>query len=117
MEQPEFFLESPSDESVTAALNYYGIKYPEVVLSQAKLETGNYRSRVCKECNNLFGLYDSKNKCYFEFDHWTESVEAYGSMIQYKMKKDEDYFSFLDRIGYAEDPEYLVKIKQIMISL
>jgi hypothetical protein len=38
-----------------------------IVLAQALLETGYFKSRVCKEYNNLFGLYDSKNREYFRF--------------------------------------------------
>ena len=34
-------------------------------------------------------------------------------MIQYRYKNDEDYYHFLDRIGYAEDSLYIQKIKSI----
>ena len=51
-----------------AALQRHGIKYPKIVLAQALLETGNFRSRLCREGNNLFGLRHSKG--YYTFDHW-----------------------------------------------
>ena len=82
-------------------------------VSQSILETGYYRSEGCKKDNNLFGLYNWRKKEYYKFSHWTESVKAYRDMIQYRYKNDEDYYHFLDRIGYAEDSLYIQKIKSI----
>lgn len=87
-----------------------------IVLAQALLETGYFKSRVCKEYNNLFGLYDSKNREYFRFARWEDSVVAYQRMIQYKYKGG-NYFHFLKRIGYAEDPRYLVKLAKVVKSI
>ena len=87
-----------------------------IVLAQALLETGYFTSRVCKEYNNLFGLYDSKNREYFRFARWEDSVVAYQRMIQYKYKGG-NYFHFLKRIGYAEDPRYLVKLAKVVKSI
>ena len=96
------------------ALIDYEIHFPDIVYAQAVLETGNFTSDLCLKHNNLFGLYDSKNKKFFEFHHWIESVEAYKNKIQYKYKCGEDYFKFLDRIGYAEDTLYVSKLKRIL---
>lgn len=87
-----------------------GIKHPEIVLAQAKLETGNFTSKLCKNKNNLFGL--KKGNSYRGFNHWTESVEAYKNLIQNKYKGG-CYYSFLTRIGYASDPNYVVKLKNV----
>lgn len=114
LQQPEFFLsDTPNDTLVYEACIYYGIHNPEIVVAQSILETGYYRSEGCKKDNNLFGLYNSSKKQYFKFNHWTESVKAYKNMIQYKYKDNEDYYHFLDRIGYAEDSLYNNKIKSI----
>lgn len=112
---PEFFsAKVPTKELVYECAKYYNIEYPEIVVAQSILETGYYKSKGCTEHNNLFGLYDSKNKRYFKFNTWQESVEAYKNMIQYKYKSG-DYYLFLKKIGYAEDPEYINKIKNIQI--
>lgn len=114
LQQPEFFLsDTPNDTLVYEACIYYGIHHPEIVVAQSILETGYYRSEGCKKDNNLFGLYNSSKKQYFKFNHWTESVKAYKNMIQYKYRDNEDYYHFLDRIGYAEDSLYNNKIKSI----
>lgn len=101
-------------ENLLEELKIQQIKYPEIVLAQALLETGHFKSKVCREKNNLFGLYNSKTKSYYSFNHWWESVVAYKKLIEYKHKPKENYFSFLERIGYAEDPNYINKIKSIV---
>lgn len=108
------FTDKPDSAWLRQALNYYGIKYADIVYAQAILETGHFKSRVCHENNNLFGLYDSYNKRYYSFDHWSDSVIAYRDMVQYKMIAGEDYYNFLRRIGYAEDPLYIDKLKSLI---
>ena len=61
-----------------------GILYPKIVLAQAILETGWFRSSVCRNKHNLFGLTNPRTGKYYEFNHWTESVQAYYTKVQYK---------------------------------
>ena len=112
-EEPLFLSQSPK-EGLMEALDYYGVKHPEIVYAQAVLETGHFKSDLCLNGNNLFGLYNSRKKEYYRFDHWTESVEAYIDFIQYRHKPPNDYYKFLDNIGYAEDPHYINKLKRIV---
>lgn len=113
LEQPEFFLANkPSVELVLIACEYYNIKHSGIVVSQAILETGHFRSEKCIKDNNLFGLYNSKKKEFYKFNHWTESVKAYRDKVQYRYKEG-DYYQWLERIGYAEDPEYIKKVNNI----
>lgn len=115
LEQPEFFLNAnPSISSLKQACEYYDIQHSNIVIAQAILETGHFRSNICKTKNNLFGLYNSSKNEYFSFNHWSESVEAYKKMIQYKYKEG-DYYHWLDSIGYAADSLYVYKLKQINI--
>lgn len=113
LEQPEFFLEdTPNIELVLQACEYYNIKHSGIVVSQAILETGHFKSENCIKGNNLFGLYNSKKKEFFKFNHWTESVKAYRDMIQYRYTKG-DYYQWLKKIGYAEDSLYVQKLVNI----
>ncbi len=102
-------------ENLYAALKKYGIKYPKIVLAQAILETGHFRSRVCNVQNNLFGLRHSKG--YYSFEHWEESVIAYKNKVQYKHRDNENYYSFLNRIGYSTSKNYVRRVREIVNQL
>ena len=103
-------------ESLKDVLGEVGLSNKLFVLAQAVLETGNFSSHVCKEYNNLFGLYDSKRRDYFRFASWEDSVVGYKRMIQYRYRGG-NYLHFLKRIGYAEDPRYISKVAQIARKL
>ena len=90
-----------------------GILYPKIVLAQAILETGWFRSSVCRNKHNLFGITNPHTGKYYEFNHWTESVRAYHTKVQYKYKGG-NYLLWLDEIGYAEDPNYIMAIISIL---
>ena len=102
-----------SDSILYLALVHYNVKYPKIVLAQAKLESGNYTSYHCRKRNNFLGLYNSKRGEYFKFNHWTDCIQGYKDMIEYKLKDGEDYYNFLVRIRYASSPNYINKVKQI----
>ena len=98
-----------------------GIRHPKIVLAQAILETGWFRSPLCRNRHNLFGLTDPKTGKYYEFNHWTESVRAYYTKVQYRYcqknqtsTSDVDYLKWLQQIGYAEAPMYIQSVKEIM---
>lgn len=112
-EQPDFFSKSPQD-GLMEALEYYEVKHPQIVYAQAVLETGHFKSDLCLNGNNLFGLYNSRKNQYYKFDHWVESVVAYLDYVQDRYKPPNDYYKFLQRIGYAEDPNYINKLKGIV---
>ena len=87
------------------------IPHSNIVLAQAKLETGNFTSKLCTKHNNLFGI--KKGNQYKKYSHWTKCVEDYSKLIS-KRYRGGDYFAFLDRIGYAGDPNYINKLKDII---
>lgn len=107
-----FFNQSP-EEGLIEALDYYGIQFPEIVYAQALLETGHFKSKLCTQYNNLFGLYNSRTRSYYRFDNWWDSVIAYRDKVQYKYKGNTDYYTFLVNLPYATDPNYIRKIKQL----
>lgn len=90
-----------------------GIQYPRIVLAQAILETGWFRSPLCRNRHNLFGLTNPKTGKYYEFNYWTESVRAYYTKVQYKYKGG-NYLLWLRDIGYAEDPMYVREVIHIL---
>lgn len=100
-----------TNENIYYWLTYFDIKEKDIVFSQIQLETGYLQSRICKENNNIIGLYDGSN--YYKFSHWIESVVFYKYRIQNRLKPNENYYIFLNRIKYAKDKWYLNKIKYI----
>ena len=93
-----------------------GIRHPKIVLAQAILETGWFTSPVCRNKHNLFGLTNPRTGKYFEFDHWTESVLAYYTKVQYRYKGG-NYLLWLREIGYAEDPRYVRSVIRVLKML
>ena len=65
-----------NDSILYLALVHYNVKYPKIVLAQAKLESGNYTSYHCRQRNNFLGLYNSKRGEYFKFNHWTDCIQG-----------------------------------------
>ena len=87
------------------------IKHSNIVFAQAKLESANYQSSITKTHNNIFGM--RKGNRYRRYNNWQECVKDYKDCIQSRYTGG-DYYAFLDKIGYAEDPNYTKKLKQII---
>jgi hypothetical protein len=113
-----------SEESLISYLEDLNIKFPHIVLAQAKLETANFTSRIFKENNNLFGMKVAKirpttNKgeqySHAVFNSWKESVidyALYQARYLYNFKTEDEYYNYLSQ-SYAEDKNYVLKLKKI----
>lgn len=100
-----------TEKNLKKELIRQGVSHPNIVLAQAKLESNLGKSKVAQHTNNLFGL--RKGKRYRRFSHWTECVTAYKNLVQSKYNGG-NYYAFLDKIGYAEDPDYVDKLKDMV---
>lgn len=117
MEEPEALACSDlSIDNLLSVLDRYQVKCPKIVLAQALLETGYFSSDLCMTAHNLFGLRHPSDGSYYTFNNWVESVIAYRDDVQYKYTGG-DYYAFLSRIGYAEDPRYVAKVRKIADKL
>lgn len=116
-EHPYYLLEEVNEEVLYKTLVHYEFPEPAIITAQAILESGNFKSRLCINNNNMFGLYNSRTMSYFKFDSWISCIFAYKKFILNKYKDNEDYYKFLKSIGYAEDPEYIDKVKSIEIQI
>ena len=106
-----------NDSILYLALVHYNVKHAKIVLAQAKLESGNFTSSHYKKRNNFLGLYNSKRKEYYKFNHWTDCIQGYKDMVEYKLRDNENYYNFLRRIKYATSENYIRQIKQIEKSI
>lgn len=111
-----------SEQKLIDKLKELNVKFPYIALAQAKLETGNYTSKVFRENNNLFGMREAhqrittakgteNNHAYYHT--WYESVLDY-SFYQCKylsnITTEELYFDYLSQ-SYAENPSYVSILK------
>jgi len=106
------FSDTLSERNVLYVLNKINVQHSDIVLNQARLESGNFTSTLAKEKNNIFGLYDSNKLEYYTFDHWVESCIAYKNLVQSKYKGG-DYYDFLENLPYALDADYIKKLKSL----
>jgi len=86
-------------DSVFAYICQINILHPNIVMRQAILETGWFRSPYLMKKNNLFGF---RNKQYLTFNDWKASIDYYKKWQSRRYKNhQEDYYHFLVRIKYA----------------
>jgi len=97
--EPELTLRNVYDKMIEI-----GIKHPDIVINQVRHETGNL-DRILN--NNLLGFRHNK---YIHYDSWVDSI-IYLKKWQDKFYHGGDYYNFLTKLPYAEDPEYVVILK------
>lgn len=118
--------EQLTEENLLKAINDLQIQHPEWVLRQSKLETGNFSSRLCTKCNNLFGMKVPQQRYTYSisktynnfavFDHWIYSVIDY-KVWQGNKQINGNYGDYLHKRNYASDKKYHNKLKSVEISL
>jgi uncharacterized FlgJ-related protein len=106
-------------------LKSINVKFPDIVYAQAILETGNFQSKIFRTNNNLFGMKEAKKRPTLAkgtelnhafYDNWKESVHDYvffASTYLNSIKTKENYYQYLGA-NYAEDPEYVNKLKKMV---
>lgn len=100
-----------NETNLKAELIKNNIPHANIVLAQAKLETGNFKSNLVHTHQNIFGL--KKGNRYRRYSHWTECVEDYKKCISNRYNGG-SYYAFLNRIGYASHPNYTGLLKEMV---
>lgn len=114
-----------TEEKLITMLKELNVKFPHIALAQAKLETGNFKSAVFKQNNNLFGMKQARvrvntakgtslNHAYY--DNWQESVYDYAfyqCRYMTNARTEAEYFAALDA-SYAEASQYSGTLKGII---
>lgn len=113
-------------DNVCYWIDKFKIKNPDIVKAQILLETNYLQSNICLYNRNLFGMkyFESIRKGtvaigsksgHAYYTSYVESIYDYKLWQERYFKfSEDDYFQFLKRIGYAEDPNYINKLKWIM---
>ena len=101
------------------------IKFPHIVLAQAELESGHFKSPIFKENHNLFGFKEAKirpttnkgeNKGHAVYYNWRDCVvdyALYSAPYLNDIKSEREYLEYLKQ-NYAEDPKYIEKLIVIL---
>lgn len=100
-----------SEANLIRYMEILEIEYPNIVLAQAKLESGNFTSNRFKQYNALFG-FQTSNTNIIKYKSWKESVINYKNWQMRRLKDGENYYDFLVRVKYSEDSNYVNKLKQ-----
>jgi uncharacterized FlgJ-related protein len=115
-----------TEEKLIDLLKELNVRFPHIVLAQAKLESGNYKSKVFLQNHNLFGMKQAKvrintakgtqyNHAYY--DSWKESVydyAFYSCRYLHNVKTEEEYYAALNA-SYAEAGDgYSKALKEII---
>ena len=122
-----------TDDEIATLLDKIGAWYPDIVLAQYKIESASGTSAVARNAHNLFGMkkVSGKRKTYTTQERHTD-YHGYGvyknwqmSLIDrvlferfyfsHKKPSREEYKKMLN--GYAEDPEYSIKIENVCNNL
>lgn len=100
-----------STKEVKELLDKHNIQHRDKVLRVAILETGRFKSNKAVNHKNLFGFETGKR----HFSSYEESVLAFKTRVLSRLRQDEDFYSFLLRIKYAADPNYIRKLRNIRL--
>jgi hypothetical protein len=114
-----------NETELVELLNKCNIKYPYIVLAQAKLESNNFTSRIFLNNLNMFGMRKARQRItsahsekdtYAFYESWCDCVYdycMYQSTVMCSVTTEEEYFAKLGE-KYAEDPLYVSKLKNII---
>lgn len=110
-----------SKENMMRLMYNLKIAHPDIVMAQAIIESGNFKSNIFKENNNLFGMKMPEyrkttaigiNRGHAVYRNWRESVIDY-ALWQGKRARYQTTSQYLRRLrSYATDPNYITKIKK-----
>lgn len=111
-EKEQNFLDSLKQE-----INKYPFRFPELILTQAIFESGNFSSRLFREQNNLFGMKVPNKRLttgvrgkngFLQFETWQSSVlDRFIFECTYlsKFKDRESYIEYLNK-NYGTNINY-----------
>lgn len=114
-----------SERNLMQAIKDVGIKYPDIVLAQAKIETGHFTSKVFKENRNLFGMKLAESRQttaigklnnHAVYMNWKQSIMDYKlwqNRFIGKLHTKKQYLKYLDKY-YAENNKYVILIKKMI---
>lgn len=101
-----------NDSAITAELVKLGCVLPNVAVAQFKIETGHYRSAICRENKNLAGIRNSASPLSIGKNRGHNVYETYRDCLKDYVRVQNKYLKNIDG-KYAEAKGYINQIKMI----
>lgn len=104
-----------------------GIKFPEVVIAQARIESNNFKSGICKRHNNILGLHKAHKRKTTATDKGNIAADYLtwiDCLRDYKLRNDyfhgdtcqtvNSFLLFLRKSHYCKTSGYIKVIKKML---
>ena len=114
-----------SEKALVELMRNSNIKYPHIVLAQAKLESGTFTSKIFKQNNNMFGMRMprqrpttaiSEQNGFAVYRDWKDCLYDYALYQAYAMHtvdSETEYFTRLEE-KYCTDTGYVASVKDLI---
>ena len=115
-----------NEERLIEEIKKLNFRFPHIVLAQARLESGNFGSKIFKENHNLFGMKEARVRLnlaigtqhgHAYYNDWKDSITDYAlwySTYAYKCKTEKQLYKLLDK-QYAESLTYVSSLQHIIL--
>ena len=115
-----------NEERLIGEINKLNFRFPHIILAQARLESGNFSSKIFIENHNLFGMKEARVRLnlakgtqhgHAYYNSWEESITDYAlwySTYAYKCKSEKQLYKLLDK-QYAEATNYVTSLQHIIL--
>ena len=101
-----------TEKEILKELIKQGCVLPNVAFAQMKIETGNFKSAICRENKNIAGIKTSKSKYVAGMNRGHCSYKTYKDCIKDYVRIQNRYLKNIDG-RYAENPLYVQKLKSM----
>ena len=113
-----------SEKQLKLEIEAMHLPHKDILLCQAKLETGNFQSAIFKQNCNLFGMKFAPNRInlqkgeqlgFAKYDNFEQSLYDMSIYLSLYCKglSDEEYLQFVNEV-YAPNQEYASRLKQLL---
>ncbi len=113
-----------SEEKLIQYLEELNMPFAEIIVAQARIESGNYSSFLFKEQHNIFSMKEANRRPttaigsdngHAVYRSWRDAVIDYSlwySRYASSCVTEDQYLNYLGRV-YAEDKDYIQKLNKL----
>jgi hypothetical protein len=101
-----------TDSAITNELTQLGCMLPNVALAQFKVETGHFRSAICRENKNIAGIRNSASKLSKGLNRGHNVYSTYRDCLRDYVRIQNKYLKNIDG-RYAEAKDYTEQLTKV----